>query len=62
MEFATWAYPWDLIDEGIETGANRLVEMGITEINLATNYHTVQTFNPHNPKRKTFFARANAYF
>jgi len=62
MEFGIWAYPWDLLDEGVETVADRLVEMGITEISLATNYHSVQTFNPHNPERKTFFARANAYF
>lgn len=62
MEFAIWAYPWDLVDEGVESIANRLVEMGITEVNLATNYHTVQTFSPRNPERKTFFARASAYF
>ena len=62
MEFGIWAYPWDLLDEGVESVADRLASMGITEINLATNYHTVQTFDPHNPKRKTFFARANSYF
>lgn len=62
MEFAIWAYPWDLVDAGVESVANRLAEMGITEINLATNYHTVQTFSPHNPERKTFFARASSYF
>lgn len=62
MEFAVWAYPWDLIDEGVESVATRLDKMGITEVNLATNYHSVQTFNPRNPERKTFFARASAYF
>lgn len=62
MDFAMWAYPWDLVDEGVETVADRLIEMGITELNLATNYHSVQTFNPHNPDRKTFFSRASSYF
>lgn len=62
MEFAVWAYPWDLIDEGVESVTTRLAKMGITELNLATNYHSVQTFNPHNSERKTFFARASAYF
>lgn len=62
MEFALWAYPWDLIDEGVESVADRLAAIGISEINLATNYHSVQPFLPHNPKRKTFFAHASSYF
>lgn len=62
MTFATWAYPWDLLDEGVESVADRLLDLGITEINLATNYHTVQTYLPHNPERRTFFARPSSYF
>lgn len=62
MKFAMWAYPWDLLDEGVEETANRLQNLGIDEINLATNYHHVQTFLPHNPERRTFFARASSYF
>lgn len=62
MEFALWAYPWDLIDEGVESVADRLAAIGVSEINLATNYHSVQPFLPHNPKRKTFFAHASSYF
>lgn len=62
MTYAMWTYPWDLLDEGVQTVADRLVDLGISEINLATNYHTVQTFLPHNPERRTFFARPSAYF
>ena len=62
MDVAIWAYPWDLLDEGVETVANRLHAMGVDEISLATNYHHVQAFLPHNPKRRTFFARASSYF
>lgn len=62
MQFATWAYPWDLLDEGVESVAERLAGIGIDEVNLATNYHAVQPFLPHNPKRKTFFAQASSYF
>ncbi|WP_137290623.1 hypothetical protein [Natronorubrum halophilum] len=62
MTFATWAYPWDLLDTGVESVAEQLLELGITEINLATNYHTVQTYLPHNPERRTFFARSSSYF
>lgn len=62
MEFSIWAYPWDVIDEGVEPVADRVTDLGISEINLATNYHSIQTFNPHNPERRTFFSRASAYF
>jgi hypothetical protein len=62
MEFATWAYPWDVLDEGARTTAEQLRELGIGEINLATNYHAVQTFSPRNPDRKTHFAHASSYF
>lgn len=62
MKFAIWAYPWDLLDEGVESVAERLATAGITEINLATNYHSVQAFLPHNPERRTFFAHASSYF
>jgi hypothetical protein len=62
MQFALWAYPWDLLDEGVESVVDRLTELGIDEINLATNYHSVQPFLPHNPERKTFFSRASSYF
>ena len=62
MDFALWAYPWDLLDEGVENVATRLEEIGVDEISLATNYHSVQPFLPHNPERKTFFAHASSYF
>ncbi|WP_101295830.1 alpha-amylase family protein [Halegenticoccus soli] len=62
MDFAMWAYPWDVLDEGVERVSDRLLDLGVTELNLATNYHSVQAFLPHNPERKTFFARASSYF
>lgn len=62
MEFATFAYAWDLVDEGVETVAERLTDIGVTEVNVATNYHATQAFLPRNPVRKTFFTRASSYF
>ncbi len=62
MEFAMWAYPWDLRDEGLGTAINSLQNIGISEVNVATNYHAVQTFNPRNPERRTWFSRASSYF
>ena len=62
MDFALWVYPWDLLDEGVHSVAEYCAENGIGELNLATNYHAVQSFLPHNPKRKTFFTQASSYF
>lgn len=62
MDFAFWAYPWDLLDEGVAPVADRCAELGVDEINLTTNYHSVQPFLPHNPERTTFFAHASSYF
>lgn len=62
MRTAIWSHPWDVVDEGPAAVAERLTEMGIAEVNLATTMHSVQTLNPHNPERKTFFADAAAYF
>jgi len=62
MEFGTFAYAWDLLDEGVEAAADTLTEIGITEVNVATNYHSTQTYNPRNPERSTFFTHASSYF
>lgn len=62
MEFAVWAYPWDVRDEGPDRIADRLRGIGVDEVNLATNYHAVQAFAPRNPERRTHFALASAYF
>jgi hypothetical protein len=62
VKTAIWSHPWDLVDEGPERAARRIASLGIDEVNLATTMHSVQTLNPHNPERKTFFADASAYF
>lgn len=62
MNYGMWAYPWDLVDEGTDSVAEDLLDMGIDRLYLAANYHTVEAFSPHNPVRKTVFADAGAYF
>lgn len=62
MDFAIWAYPWDLREDGVDQAIDRLESIGIDEINLATNYHTVHSYSPTSRGRRSFFARASAYF
>jgi hypothetical protein len=46
----------------MESVVSQLGEIGIEELNLATNYHAVQSFAPRSDQSKTHFARASAYF
>ncbi|RQH01423.1 hypothetical protein [Natrarchaeobius oligotrophus] len=62
MDVAIWAYPWDFVDGGVESSVDELAAIGVDEINLATNYHAVRSFAPDNPNRRSYFARASAYF
>ncbi|WP_459191131.1 hypothetical protein [Halosimplex sp. J119] len=62
MNVAIWTHPWDVVEEGPEQVAERLTELGVTELTVATTCHSVQSLTPHNPERRTFFADASAYF
>ena len=62
MSNAVWIYPWDLIDEGIETVLSRLQEYNINGVNVAVNYHTGRFFLPHNPKRKLYYPEPGALY
>ena len=56
MGFGLYCYPWDLVDEGIEAVYQRLRELGICRVHLATTYHRFQAILPHNPVRRTLAA------
>lgn len=48
-----WAYPWDLVDEGIDRTLGFLGEdLGLTAVSVAASYHSFQALLPHNPDRK----------
>jgi len=51
MESAIWAYPWDLLDEGVDTVLGRLADAGIGAVSVAAAYHNVRALCPHNPRR-----------
>jgi hypothetical protein len=62
MEFSLWTYPWDIIDEGGDSVVKNVEALGVSELNLATNYHSLHAFLPHNPERRAFFSNARSYF
>lgn len=46
---ALWTYPWTLATEGPETAFERIADLGVDEINLATHYHSVRSLQPRLP-------------
>lgn len=56
MTYTTmWAYPWDLLDDGVEVVVRRLrEEIGLDAVSLATSYHSVEHLRPHTRGRRFF--------
>ena len=50
-----WAYPWDLYDLGVETALNRVTDVGLNMVSLATSYHSGRFLQPGNPRRRVYF-------
>ena len=58
-----WTYPWDLLDEGVDTALARIAnEGGMKAVSLSHSYHNVKHLRPHNPKRKLFVANSSAIY
>ena len=48
-----WAYPWDLVDDGIEESVCRLRhEIGLDAVSVAAAYHSYQQLRPQRPGAK----------
>lgn len=63
MYSAIWAYPWDLLDEGVDAAFGRIAEAGLNGVSLASVYHTVRALCPHNPRRAVYHGEGGvAYF
>lgn len=58
-----YAYPWDFIDEGIDTVLDAIQERGgLDAVYVTTWYHSGMFFLPHNPKRKVHFPEPGALY
>ncbi|GIX07293.1 MAG: hypothetical protein KatS3mg115_1696 [Candidatus Poribacteria bacterium] len=65
MTYATmWTYPWDLLDDGVETVLRYLKdEVGLDAVSVATSYHSVEHLRPHTRGgRRYFIADGAVYF
>lgn len=63
MYSAIWAYPWDFLDEGVDTALGRIQDAGLQGVSVAAAYHHIRALCPHNPKRAVCHGEGGvAYF
>lgn len=43
---ALWTYPWTLHHEGIDDASERLLDLGVEGVNVASHYHSVRSMQP----------------
>ena len=60
---ALYTYPWDLVDEGLDTALDKIVDLtGCQEIQLTPSYHVSNYFLPHNPRRPVYLGENGAVY
>lgn len=58
-----WAYPWDLLDEGIGPALDRMGQRAkATGVAVATVYHAGKFLHPNNPRRKIVFPESGTLY
>lgn len=55
MKKCLYVYPWDFVDEGVETVLARVKSLGIDTLAVALSYHAGKFVLPHNPRRAVYF-------
>jgi hypothetical protein len=53
MRLGFFAYPWDLLDEGVEATVETMSRCGCNAVLLNTNYHHARLLRPRSPGPKT---------
>jgi hypothetical protein len=61
-ELTMFAFPADLVDEGVEPALDRIVGGGMNGISLAALYHDGRDLLPHNPRARVKFQEDGAAF
>lgn len=62
METSIWAYPWDLLNEGVETALDRIVSLGLDAVSVAAAYHSGKFLSPRSPHRKIYFPEGGVVY
>src|SRR5258708_29867920 len=62
MYSSIWAYPWDFLDEGIDTTLGRIADAGLNGVSVASAYHNIRALCPHNPKRAVYHGEGGVIY
>ena len=57
-----WVYPWDLADNGVDAVVDEIVELGLTELSVASVYHGGRVVTAGNVARRVHFPSAGAAY
>jgi len=57
-----YIHPWDFYDIGAEVFLDRLVDLGITGVNLAFSHPGISAISPMNPFRTLYYGESGAVF
>ncbi|GAA0238130.1 family 10 glycosylhydrolase [Haladaptatus pallidirubidus] len=59
---AVWSYPWALYSCGLDEELERLADIGVDALNVASHYHSVQTLVPRSPDDRFTQYPGGCYF
>ncbi|MGH9725717.1 MAG: hypothetical protein ACRD41_11685, partial [Candidatus Acidiferrales bacterium] len=57
-----WAYPWDLLDEGVEAALDTMAAMGMNAVSIAAAYHSGKFMSPRNSKQRICFPEGGVVY
>jgi hypothetical protein len=59
---STYAYPWDVLDIGVDEVFAELEDVGVAAVDLATAYHPIATFSPRAGAKRMLYQERGAVF
>lgn len=61
-ETSIWAYPWDLLSEGVETALDKISALGLDAVSIAAAYHSGKFISPRNSQHKVYFPEGGVVY
>ncbi len=62
MSATVWAYPWDLVDEGVSRAAGNVASLGLDGIRMASSYHSGKFISPRSTQRRVVFPEGGVLY
>jgi hypothetical protein len=62
MSATVWAYPWDLVDEGVARAADAVAALGLDGIRMASAYHSGKFISPRSAHRRVVFPEGGVIY